>query len=107
MKDGIAKFTTDAQTSAALSASFGLQARIHLRAEAVVASVVRLYAELGAVWEAKAGLDAVACVVGECEPLATQLTNYIEYPKSEVPALTAAGAQIGLWAYVPYPQVYA
>ena len=116
--DGIT-LTAEGQVSASLSVSVGAYVSINLRLEAIIASVVTIFAEADAKWEAKVGGDLAACgyvstegSVNPCSGLRTQLTDYIEYKPSEVAlANTNTGnfyglyAQMGVWVYVPYPAV--
>ena len=84
-----------------------------------IATVVNLYAEASANWRATAGGDLAACAFDNtkastkrmCESLTPQLapSDKVEYnsASTEVPDGQGEGlyAQVGVWAYVPYPKV--
>jgi len=115
--DGVT-LTAEGTVSASLSVSMGAYIYINLRLEAYIAVVVIVSGEAGVRWEAKVGADLALCgaattsgLTGLCENLNTQLTPYIEYEPDQVALAQTQGsgysvyAQIGVWVYVPYPQV--
>ena len=113
--DGVT-LTAEGTVSASLSVSMGAYIYINLRLEAYIAVVVIVSGEAGVRWEAKVGADLALCgasttsgLTGLCENLNTQLTPYIEYKPDQValpqPQGASIYAQIGVWVYVPYPQV--